>query len=136
MLVRLARFVEPWEAQVVAARLNADDIPATVAYANHSVMAWPLALALGGTAIEVPASHLAQAREVLARYQSGELEAELDELVGVEPEQCPRCGSADFRRTMSWHRRLLAVMVNFLFVAFPAKRDRLICNNCGTCWKE
>lgn len=62
MLVTLARFLDPWEAYVVRALLEAEGLPATVAHAHHAIANWPMSLALGGTAVQVPAPLLVSAR--------------------------------------------------------------------------
>lgn len=134
MLVTLARFIDPWEAEVVRTRLEADGIPATVAFANHAIVNWPMSLALGGTAVQVPASLLEQSRALLSDYQTGVLEAELNEEVGIKGEHCPRCGSTDFTRTMPLRKRLSAVAIVLLFAPYPTSRTRFICRDCGCQW--
>ena len=42
MLVTLAKFLDPWEAYIVQALLKADGVPATVAFANHAIIDWPM----------------------------------------------------------------------------------------------
>lgn len=134
MLVTLARFVDPWEAQVVRARLAADGIPASVAYAHHAVAYWPMSLALGGTAVQVPATFLDRSRTLYSDYETGTLENELHAELGTSRETCPRCGSSDFKRTMAWHKRLLAILIVLVLAPFPARRSRRICHNCGCRW--
>lgn len=134
MLVTLAKFLDPWEAHVVRARLEAEGIPASVAFANHAIVNWPMSLALGGTRVQVPDSFLAWARQLLADYEGGVLEAELNAAAGLEPERCPRCGSPNFRQTMPWRERLWAVLIVLIVAAFPAKRRLFICRDCGQRW--
>ncbi len=134
MLVTVTRFLDPWEAYVVRARMEAEGIPATVAYANHAIVNWPMSLALGGTAVQVPEGFLAQAREVLSEYEAGALEDALNAALGLEREHCPRCGSTDFKRTMPWGKRARAALIVALFAPYPASRSRFICRNCGCRW--
>lgn len=134
MLVTVAKFLDPWEAYVVRARLEADGIPATAAFANHAIANWPMSLALGGTAVQVPEDFLPQSRKILSDYQAGILEAELNEVAGSERDHCPRCGSTNFKRTMPWKARLYAVIIVLVFAPFPTKRDMFICKNCGCRW--
>lgn len=134
MLVTLARFLDPWEAHVVRARLEAEGIPATVAFANHAIADWPMSLALGGTLVQVPAAFLAQAKATLAEYESGTLEDALHEATDSERERCPRCRSTDFIRTMSLRKRMFAVLVCLFFAPFPTRRSRFICRSCGHEW--
>jgi hypothetical protein len=135
MLVTLAKFLDPWEAYIVQALLKADGVPATVAFANHAIIDWPMTLALGGTAVQVPADCLAESQEIFSRYQAGTLEAELNEVVGLEPEHCPLCGSTNFKRTMPWRKRLYAALVVLVFAPFPTKRSLFVCKSCGHHWE-
>ena len=134
MLVTLAKFLDPWEAYVVRARLEADGIPATIAFANHAIANWPMSLALGGTRIQVPESYLAQSRKILSDYEAGRLEDELDETAGLQRAHCPRCGSTEFKRTMTWRKRAAAIVIIVLVAAFPTSRSRFICKTCGHRW--
>lgn len=135
MLVTLARFVDPWEAHVVRARLEADGIPATVAFAHHAIANWPMSLALGGTAVQVPGTLLDRSRALLADYAAGILEDELNEEAGIQGEHCPACGSTDFKRTMPWQKRLGAIVVMLVFAPYPTHRNRFICRACGCRWQ-
>ncbi len=134
MLVTLAKFLDPWEAYIVRARLEADGIPATVAFANHAIADWPMSLALGGTCVQVPESYLLQSRKILSDYDTGALEDELNEIVGLQREHCPRCGSTDFRRTMPWRKRVSAIVIIVFVAPFPTSRNRFICRRCGHQW--
>jgi hypothetical protein len=135
MLATVAKFLDPWEAYVVRARLVAEGIPATVAFANHAIANWPMSLALGGTIVQVPESFLAQSQEILAAYQAGTLEAELNDTIGLQNEHCPRCGSTNFTRTMSRRGRMYAILIVLFVAAFPTKRSLFICKDCGCRWE-
>ncbi len=135
MLVTLARFLDPWEAYIVQARLQADGIPATVAFAHHAIVNWPMAVALGGTAVQVPSGCLTQASKILSQYQTGALESELLEVIGSQREHCPGCGSMNLRQTMQLRQRIVAAAVVLLFAPFPAKRCTFLCNDCGSTWE-
>ena len=135
MLVTLAKFLDPWEAYVVRARLEAEGIPATVAYVNHAIANWPMSLALGGSVVQVPASFLAQSRKILTDYRAGTLEDELNEAIGSQREHCPRCGSTDFKRTMPWSKRLCATLIVLFVAVFPIKNTLLICRVCRCRWQ-
>lgn len=135
MLVTLARFLDPWEAHVIRARLEADGIPASVAFANHAIVNWPMSIALGGTAVQVPASCLEQSRKILSDYHTGALEDELLAATGTQREHCPSCGSTHFIRTMPWPERILAAVVIVIFAPFPTRRRKFICSDCGCAWR-
>jgi hypothetical protein len=119
----------------VEARLEADGIPATVAFVNHAIANWPMSLALGGTAVQVHASFLEQARKILAAYQAGALEDELNDAIGSKREHCPRCGSSNFKRTLPWPKRLYLTLVVLFIAVFPMKYSLLICRVCGFQWQ-
>jgi hypothetical protein len=135
MLATVARFLDPWEAHIVRARLEADGIPASVAHANHAIANWPMSIALGGTAVQVPASCLKQSRKILSDYQTGALEDELHAAIGTQREHCPRCGSTDFVRTMPWQSRVVAALVIVIFAPFPTSRTRRVCKHCQCTWR-
>lgn len=134
MLATLARFLDPWEAHIIRARLDADGIPASVAYANHAILNWPMSIALGGTAVQVPADCLEASRKTLAEYYAGTLEDEVNAATGTQREHCPRCGATDFARTMPWHKRLIAAFVVVFFAPYPTPRSRHVCRECQCTW--
>ncbi len=135
MLQTVERFLDPWEAHIVCARLNADGIPATVAFANHAIIDWPAALALGGTAVQVPEEHLAQARRIVADYRAGELEAELPEESELREGCCSECGSGAVRKVAPLRQRLLAGLLGIFGAPFPTRESEMVCDNCGARWK-
>lgn len=135
VLATLAKFLDPWEAYVVRARLEAEGIPATVAFVNHAIADWPISLALGGSRVQVPVNFLEQARGILAAYQAGSLEDELNEVIGSQREHCPRCGSRNFKRTLPWRRRLYLTLVVLFVAVFPMKYSLLICRVCRYRWQ-
>ena len=135
MLQTVERFLDPWEAHIVCARLNAEGIPATVAFANHAIIDWPAALALGGTAVQVPEEHLVQARRIVAEYRAGELEAELPEEPLVRKGRCPECGSSAIRRVVPLRQRLLAGLLGVFGATFPTRENEMACSACGTRWE-
>ncbi|WP_140909720.1 putative signal transducing protein [Cognatiluteimonas lumbrici] len=135
MLQTVERFLDPWEAHIVCARLNADGIPATVAFANHAIIDWPAALALGGTAVQVPEEHLAQARRIAAEYRAGELEADLPEEPELQEGCCPECGSGPVRQVAPLRQRLLAGLLGIFGATFPTRESEMVCDNCGARWE-
>jgi Putative prokaryotic signal transducing protein len=138
MLVTVARFRDPWEAQMLRGRLEAEDIPAFVVHQYHIGTVWYLSRALHGVKVQVLSDDVAEARAVMARCSSGAYSAELLELFGTlgEP-QCPNCGS------ISCKRRPVAAQATFAFVVFlltrvviPPTTWRRTCRVCGTRWVE
>ncbi len=135
MLITIARYFDPWEAHILRARLVAEGIPASVAGEQHMMADWPLSVALGGAALQVPSAHLDQAREVVALYHSGALMAEL---IAEHPEcedRCPVCGRTDLKATVP-HGQRAALIASFLLASapFPTCASRMQCNSCGHRW--
>ena len=134
MLVTVARFLDPWEAHIVCGRLQADGILATVAFANHAIVNWPMAYALGGTAVQVPADYAEQAGRLIADYRAGRLAAEVVEDVPVGEGRCPRCGSFDIRRTVPVRQRWMAALLGVFSATFPTRESEVECGECGMKW--
>lgn len=137
MLSTAAIFYDPFEAEIVRARLQAEGIPATAAHYHHVLAYWPLGMALGGVRVQVPAVCLPEALEVLAAYHSGELRRSLETEAGLAAEACPDCGSQSFRSMAPWSRRvgLTACFLAFGMV-FPLHASRRKCNACGAAWQS
>ena len=131
MLVTVAKFLDPWEAHIVSARLCAEEIPASVAFANHSLMDWPMSFALAGSAVQVPAVYVEAARAVVSAYRSGELEKDLHAALGTEPHRCTACGSERFFATIKWSERLLVLVLAVFGAPFPTQQVPIACANCG-----
>ncbi|GAB2668734.1 putative signal transducing protein [Arenimonas aestuarii] len=136
MLSTVGHYFDPWEAHVLRARLESEGIPATVAGDQHIIANWPLSVALGGAVLQVPSAYLGQAREIVADYYAGTLQADL---VAAHPEAadaCPACGEAQVVGTVPFGQRALAV-ATFLFATapFPTRASRLRCQTCGHAWR-
>ena len=136
MLSTVGHYFDPWEAHVLRARLESEGIPATVAGDQHIIANWPLSVALGGAALQVPTAYLAQAQEIVADYYAGDLQADL---VAEHPEAadvCPACGAAEIKGAVPIGQRALTI-ATFLFATapFPTKASRLHCQACGHAWR-
>ena len=70
MLITLGRYLDPWEAHVLRARLEAEGIPAYVSNDSHVLANWSLAYALGGVALQVPAERESEARATVVAINS------------------------------------------------------------------
>jgi hypothetical protein len=135
MLVTVGRFLDPWEAHILRARLIADGIPAVVAGDAHSTANWPIAFALGGTLLQVPDSYAQEATRVLKAYQSGELQQELVAGGYSAPDQCPSCGCAEPSCSVPGPQRLLAVVMFIFGATFPTSLEKRRCKGCGQPWQ-
>jgi hypothetical protein len=133
----IARFTEPWEAQMFCGRLWSEDIPAFVAFEFHVGNNWPVGLGLGGALVQVPDGAAEDARAVWQRCRAGAFRVELEDIFGDFGRiACPHCGSTRYRK----HRRLLAtaaavVVVFVLGIAMPPIVWLYRCRVCGTQWK-
>src|SRR5436190_17530349 len=105
VLVTLARFLDPWEAHVVCARLRADGLFAEVANDRMAIVDWPMSYALGGTQLQVKPEDLAEARAILEAYRRGELDVEGD--LPADPEVAPSCTCPPRGPVIPWSERAL-----------------------------
>lgn len=133
LFVTVARFRDPWEAEMLRGRLEAEDIPAFVIHQQLVAMKWSWSLALGGVKVQVLNEDKAGAREIMTLCRAGAFSAVLLDIFGTlgEP-QCPRCGS------IACKRRPLAAQAVFAFVVFfltgqivPPTTWRRTCRVCG-----
>ncbi|WP_051293917.1 putative signal transducing protein [Pseudoduganella violaceinigra] len=113
--------------------LESEEIPAFLASEHHVRASWPLAHALGGVRLQVPATCLQQARAVLAQRDSGEFEAALQEQAPHPAAICRNCGSGDCRTTVPWSSRSFVVLSYLLGgVIFPPIKEAQCCACGGT----
>lgn len=136
MLTTVGRYFDPWEAHILRARLEAEGIPASVAGDQHIIANWPLSVALGGAALQVPHACLEQAGEIVAAYRTGALERDL---IAAHPEaadQCPACGSVEVAGSVPLGQRLLTTAAFLLASApFPTSASRMRCAACRHRWR-
>ena len=133
MLVTLARFLDPWEAHVVCARLRADGLFAEVANDRMAIIDWPLSYALGGTQLQVNPEDLAEARAILEAYRCGQLDVGH---VDADPDQAqePACTCPPSGPLIPWNQRLLVIAVYLVSlgnVTFPTRTVGGLCVTCG-----
>lgn len=137
MLVTIARFLDPVEAQVVRARLESEGIAASVAGYQHALADWTLLPALGGASLQVPATQATLALGILQDYRSGALEADLfQQHPATAPEVCPHCGSTSAMRLPSLRHRVRAVVLALgLGLPAPVQASERRCRDCGWRWR-
>lgn len=135
MPVTIATFLDPAEAHIVCGRLQAEGIAASVAFDGHVGANWPLALALGGVAVQVPASQFADAAGILQAYAAGEYAGDVDAITGDVPAVCTACGGEECIARVPAAQKALAVAL-FLFggATFPTRQDDVVCARCGAPW--
>lgn len=136
MLITVGRYFDPWEAHILRARLAAEGIPATVAGDQHIIANWPLSVALGGAALQVPSAYLAQAQEIVAAYHAGTLSQDLATEHPEATDTCPVCGVTEVIGSIPFGQRVLAVATYFIASApFPTSASRMHCQACGHRWR-
>ncbi|HEX4859884.1 MAG TPA: DUF2007 domain-containing protein [Rhizomicrobium sp.] len=138
MLVTVARFRDPWEAEMFRGRLEAEGIPAFVIHQRLIAMNWSWSVALGGAKVQVLDEDAMDAGDVVARCRSGEFGGVLLEMFGYlgEP-QCPRCGSIDCERRGTVADAVTGFLFAFLCsIVLPPSRWQRTCRNCGTEWLD
>jgi len=126
MLITIARYSLPYEAQLARSRLDAEGIPAFVADEHTINMQWLWSDALGGIRLQVPEPFVEQARAVLAE----DLEKVLVEAQKVDTVTCPECGSTDTEYHQIGRRWAFLVFIGLHFPLFPV-RHGIRCRQCG-----
>lgn len=79
-LITLQAHLEPLEAQILRARLQADGIPAYLLGDQHVQANWLHAIALGGVRLQVRARDEVQAVRILEALQRGDYELSEQEI--------------------------------------------------------
>ena len=135
MLVTVARFIEPSEANVVRALLESAGLGVSVASEHHVTADYQIPLALGGVRIQVPLEDLQEAEELVASYASGELQRDLESEVGVDPEDlCPDCSSREITWKTPSTTAFALLIVMLVFFTFPVRGSLGVCASCGHKW--
>ena len=137
MLKTVGRYFDPWEAYILRARLVAEGIPASVAGDQLITTNWPMSVALGGVALQVPEEYLEQAMELIAAYHAGTLEQELIAEHPSAVDSCPSCSSEEIVGSVPLGQRALAVATYLLASApFSTSASQMSCNSCGHHWRD
>jgi hypothetical protein len=132
MTVTIERFLDPWEAHVVKARLIAEGIDATVSNDQLSMADWPMAFALGGAALQVPDEDSARARAVLEAYHRGDFEQDLVDEGYLPPQPPDECTCGAHELGIPWRERILVVLMFLIGGAtFPTRTIPGPCKACG-----
>jgi hypothetical protein len=135
MLITVGRYFDPWEAHILRSRLEAEGVPAWVTGDQHIIAHWPLSMALGGAALQVPGVYVEQTQEIITAYHAGTFE---QDLVAEHPEAidtCPACGSSEVVGSVPLWQRVLTVATYLLASApFPTSASHMQCNACGHNW--
>ena len=118
------RFFHPTVAHIAAGKLESEGIPVFLLGINHASANWLLANALGGIRLQVPASHVDDARLLLAQMAGPGDEGEIE---------CPECGGSD-TTAMSNSRKIAFLAVHLFSIPLPWRTNRRHCQSCGAEW--
>ncbi len=119
------RFFHPTDAHIAAGKLESEGIPVFLLGINHASANWLLSNALGGIRLQVPASFVDEARELLVQISTSSEYSESD---------CPECGSAE-TTAMSNSRKIAFLAVHLFSIPLPWQSNRRHCQSCGTEWE-
>lgn len=119
------RFFHPTDAHIAAGKLESEGIPVFLLGINHASANWLLANALGGIRLQVPASRVDDARQLLAQIAKANNESEIE---------CPECGGSD-TDAMSNRRKIAFLAVHLFSIPLPWRSNRRHCQSCGAEWE-
>jgi DNA-directed RNA polymerase subunit M/transcription elongation factor TFIIS len=146
-LVVVATFLEPNEAHIARARLDAEGIQAILDGEHHVAMNWMISNAIGGVKLLVPEPDFEVARGILHEHAPEILDEETgdettaettaettgDTIAETESDSCPSCQSTNvYRERMN--RRLVFLSILLLGIPFPFLSRKMVCHRCGHRW--
>lgn len=130
MLVTIARYSHPFDAQVAKSRLEAQGLPAFIADEHMINMLWLYSQAMGGVRLQVPRSCAREALVALGEDDSQVVEREQ----GDSTFQCPQC-SQEGATLQIRGRRLAFLSILLLNVPLWPIRRELSCLVCKARWR-
>jgi hypothetical protein len=118
MLITIARFTYPYEAQIAWSKLDALGVSAYIADEHTINMQWLYSNALGGVRLQVREEDEQAALLALAE----DLETELMQQEGFDAELCPVCGSANTEFYQFGKRWAFLIFFGFRFSFISCQR--------------
>ncbi len=130
MLMTVASYSFPYEAQIARARLEVDGIQAYVADEHTITMQWLYSDALGGVKVQVKPQDLSRARMILAEDLSADTMIVADDEAPIQTIRCDACGSVELE---PYSVGVRSAFLMFLFMQFPLWpfRHSMRCRDCG-----
>ena len=119
------RFFHPTDAHIAAGKLESEGIPVFLLGIHHASANWLMSNALGGIRLQVPASHVDDARQLLAQIAKPSDQGE---------SECPECGGSD-TTAMSNSRKVAFLAVHLFSIPLPWRTNRRHCQSCGAEWE-
>ncbi|EAQ67120.1 hypothetical protein MED121_14374 [Marinomonas sp. MED121] len=126
MLITIARFTYPYEAQIAWSKLDALGVPAYIADEHTINMQWLYSNALGGVRLQVREEDEQAALLALAE----DLETELMQQEGFDTDLCPVCDSPNTEFYQFGKRWAFLIFLGLDFPLFPVK-EGIQCRDCG-----
>lgn len=124
----------PIEAHIIRGRLEAEDIPAFVAFEHHIWAKWWISNALGGVRVQVPSSYVNDAHKIITNINNGVYLAELrDEVEFSEPTPCPFCNNDSILR-VNWPWKLALLSIIIFSLPIPYTQHLYKCSSCSSTW--
>jgi len=124
------------EAHIIRGRLEAEGVPAFVAFEHHVWAKWSLSVALGGVRVQVPPSCVEKAGQVLDYINTGKYQVELEEEVAFSvPAYCPSCSSVT-TEPIKWPWKLALLAIFLVTIPVPYSQHLMKCTACSHTWVE
>jgi len=125
-LVEIASFSYPHEAHIAKASLESANIPVFITDEYTINMQWLYSNALGGVRLLVPRAYEIEAKELISKDFTSNLEEEIH----IESVACSSCGSTDVEAYTIGKKPAFLV---FLLLGFPLffYKHGIKCNVCG-----
>lgn len=126
MLVTIARYSFPYEAQIAKSQLDASGIPAFIADEHTINMQWLYSDAMGGVRLQVLQEHAAEAQSILNGTATED--PEIDK--APTPPACSICGGALSEPYQTGRRPTIISWLLLGLPLWPIKSQRK-CTKCG-----
>ena len=133
MWTTVHREVSPWDAHIVAGRLQAEGVHAVVLFEHCIFLNWSKSMVYGMVPIQVPHGQAGAARQVLQSWRQGDYEAALAAELALPGEvRCPRCSGYQWQwRRDGWSRMFAVLMFVFPGGFFSPELSGRRCGHCG-----
>ena len=129
--VTLTTFDNTIEAHIVKGLLESEQIGVFLVGEHFFSTQKLFNVALADIRLQVPATQLAQAKQLLSDYRKGSLEQPLIEEFGLKPSVCQQCGSNETNEISARPSQLIGGLLQVFFIGLvlpPTKYK--ICKQC------
>ncbi len=123
------------EAHIIRGRLEAEGIPAFIAFEHHIWENWTLSNALGGVRVQVITSKKEEVIDVISSIEHGKYQKELeDQIECTDKNLCSACNSS-IATNVNWSWKLAFLSLFILTIPVPFFQNQLKCVKCNHSWK-